>query len=555
MRLRRDKMKLEAEVRQRTSELEIKNRQLAEVDETKTRFFTNVSHEIRTPLTLILGPLDALKKEHCGDEKQERLLEIMRRNGQRLMQLVNQLLDISKLDSGKMKIILSEGDIVKDLRILVYEFLSLAESKTIHYIVEIPQHGFNTLYDRDKTEKIVSNLLSNAFKFTPVNGTVRCTLTISGDKTHNPQLEITVSDSGQGMPAEQMESIFDRFYSIDSQHEKDYIGTGVGLSLVREFLTLLHGTIKVKSSPGNGSEFTAGIPLGKEHLNVNEYTLVEDLTLAGTDINKQSVTGTQWVKVKTSVSEERDNILIVEDNTDLRSYIKENLSEDYNVYEAEDGMKGLNLALTMIPDVIITDLMMPGMEGSSLCSRIKNDERTSHIPVIMLTAKATLEDRITGLKTGADDYIVKPFNMEELRIRLTNLLEQRERLRIKYRDEEFFDQPGAEVSSIDERFMEKVFRIISGHITEFDFDTDSLHRHLGMSRGHLYRKIKALTGLSTSILIRNFRMERAGKLLRENRGNITEVANSVGISNPSYFTKCFKDYFGVSPRDFSKYDK
>ena len=364
-----------------------------------------------------------------------------------------------------------------------------------------------------------------------------------------------MSDSGPGMSAGQMESIFDRFYSIDSQHEKDYIGTGVGLSLVREFLTLLHGTIDVKSSPGNGSEFIVRIPLGKEHLQENEYMLIAKHTQADADIHKQTVTGTQWVGVKTSISVERNNILIIEDNTDLRSFIKENLSEDYNVYEAEDGIKGLNLAMTMIPDIIITDLMMPGMDGSSLCSRIKNDERTSHIPVIMLTAKARMEDRISGLKTGADDYIVKPFNMEELKIRITNLLEQREKLRIKYRDAKIFDQPGTEISSIDEKFMEKVYRIISGHITEFDFDTDSLHRHLGMSRGHLYRKIKALTGLSTSILIRNFRMERAGKLLREYGGNITEVANSVGISNPSYFTKCFRDYFGISPKDYSKHSK
>ncbi len=555
MRLRRAKIQLEKEVSQRTAELEIKNRQLAEIDETKTRFFTNVSHEIRTPLTLILGPLESLKKEHYGDERQERLLEIMRRNGQRLMQLVTQLLDISKLDSGKMKIILSEGDIVKDLRMLVYEFLSLAESKNIHYLVEIPHHGYNTFFDRDKTEKIVSNLLSNAFKFTPANGTVRCALKISDEKTGYPKLEISVNDSGPGMSAEQIESIFERFYSIDSQHEKDYIGTGIGLSLVREFLTLLHGTIDVNSSPGNGSEFIVSIPLGKEHLNGSEYSLLSDLTKDDTDIHKQSVTVTPWLKIKTSFPEERNNILIIEDNTDLRSFIKENLSEDYNIYEAEDGLKGLNLAMTMIPDLIITDLMMPGMDGSELCTQIKSDEKTSHIPVIMLTAKARMEDRISGLKTGADDYIVKPFNMDELRIRITNLLEQRERLRKKYRDGKFFDQPGTGISSPDDRFMEKVYRLISVHFPEFDFDTDSLHRYLGMSRVHIFRKIKAMTGLSASMLIRNFRLERSAQLLKTKTGNVTEIANSVGISNPSYFTKCFRDYFGISPKDYIKQSK
>lgn len=552
MRLRKDKIRLEREVRQRTAELEIKNRQLAEIDETKTKFFTDVSHEIRTPLTLILGPLESLKKEHYDDEKQEKLLDIMRRNGQRLMQLVNQLLDISKLDSGNMKILLSEGDIVKDLSMLVYEFLSLAESKNINYIVEIPKYGFNTLFDRDKTEKIVSNLLSNAFKFTPVNGTVRCVINIQGEDGDQPELEVRVRDSGPGMLAERIENIFDRFYSIETHHEKETIGTGIGLALTKEFLTLLHGTIDVTSTPGVGSEFTVRLPLGEEHLREDEYTLMEEVTEPDKDFHKKPLIVPAWEKIKSSIHEEKNSILIIEDNTDLRTYIRENLSDDYNVLEAEDGIVGLNLAMTMIPDVIITDLMMPGMDGITLCTRIKGDERTSHIPVIMLTAKATQEDRISGLKTGADDYIIKPFNMEELSVRLKNLLTEREKLRIKFRNEIFMEKVSDEPLSLDDRFMGKVYKTISEHIRDFDFDTDYLHRYLGMSRGHLYRKIKAMTGLSTSILIRNFRMEKAGKLLSGTRGNITEVANSVGISNPSYFTRCFREYFGVSPKDFSK---
>lgn len=551
-RLRREKIKLESEVRQRTEELEEKNRQLAEEDKTKTKFFTDVSHEIRTPLTLILGPLDSLKKEHYYDEKQERLLDIMRRNGQRLLQLVNQLLDISKLDSGKMKIFLTEGDIVKDLRMLVYEFLSLAESKNIHYIVDISHQEFNTFFDRDKTEKIVSNLLSNAFKFTPVNGTVRFVMKISAETVDRPEIEVTINDSGPGMAAEQLKNIFDRFFSIESHHEKEAIGTGIGLALTKEFLTLLHGTIEVKSTPGGGSEFMVRIPLGKNHLKDDEFTLISKEKEQGRDFHKETVISQAWGKIKFSIHDEKDSILIIEDNTDLRTFIRENLTDDYNVLESEDGIMGLNLAMTMIPDIIITDVMMPGIDGVTLCSRLKSDERTSHIPVIMLTAKSTQEDKITGLKTGADDYIVKPFNMEELEIKIANLFKQRDRLRIKYRDEKFFNEPASEVSSPDERFMRKFYKVISENFRDFDFDADSLHRHLGMSRGHLHRKIKAMTGFSTSILIRSFRMEKAGILIRGNQGNITEVANSVGISNPSYFTKCFKDYFGISPKDYSK---
>jgi signal transduction histidine kinase/DNA-binding response OmpR family regulator/streptogramin lyase len=554
IRLTREKLRLETEVRQRTLELEDKNRQLEEIDKTKTRFFTNISHEIRTPLSLILGPLETLQKEHSGDEKEEGLLELMKRNGQRLMQLVNQLLDISKLDSGKMKIILSEEDILRSIRILVYEFLSLAESKKIKYLVELPEYPFITWFDWDKIEKIISNLLTNAFKFIPVNGTVLCSISINKgtDNMKNNILEIKVRDTGPGMTQENINMIFERFYRVESHHEMAGEGTGIGLSLTREFVELLHGTIEVKSDIGAGSEFTVKIPLGFDHLERDEFILTDKLAETK-DVHPKTQRIDLQCKVIPSESIDSEiSILVVEDNTDLRNYIRDNLTPDYRILEAGNGSSGVTLATTMIPDLILTDLMMPEIDGVTLCSRLKNDERTSHIPIIMLTAKATTRDKIEGLKSGADDYLVKPFNMEELKVRISNLLEQRERLRQKYRTFREHGQAEQEVGSIDDRFMEKINRLISENIRDFNFDAGDIHELLGMSRVHLYRKLKAITGLSPSIYLRNMRLEISARLLKNKSGNITEVSNSVGISNPSYFTKCFRNYFGISPKDYNK---
>ncbi len=550
-RLLKEKIRLEAEVSQRTSELKVKNLQLEEADKTKTRFFTNISHEIRTPLSMILGPLDKLIGEHGDDEKKENVFEVMRRNGQRLMQLINQLLDISRLDSGKMKIILSETDIIKNIRILVYEFLSIAESKNIRYLVEISEKEFVTWFDIDKTEKIISNLLSNAFKFTSSGGTVSCCITIEKEKggSSGNILEIKTKDTGSGISAEHIKKIFDRFYRVETHYRKEGEGTGIGLALTQEFVSLLHGTVNVNSIPGEGSEFIVRIPLGKDHLKNDEYIIAE---LDEIDRQKHHIFhDIARAHRSDSVREGKVRVLVIEDNDDLRNFIRESMEEHYNVLEAEDGKEGANMALTMIPDLIITDLMMPGMDGVSLCSLLKNDERTSHVPVIMLTAKATADERIEGLKSGADDYISKPFNMTELKVRVSNLLEQREKLRLKYRNGLIFSLSDKTSASVDDKFMEKIYNIIRENIGDFNFDSAALHEKAGMSRVHLFRKLKAITGIPPSTLIRNIRLETGAAYLLSNTGNITEISNSVGISNPSYFTKCFKKYFGVSPKDYA----
>lgn len=549
--LTREKIRLESVVKARTAELEEKNLQLAETDRIKTHFFTDISHEIRTPLTLITGPLEIISKEAMLTSRLSEMVEMMKRNAQRLMNLVNQLLDISKLDAGKMKIALIEDDLIKFLRMLVYEFLSMAESKQIKYIAELPDQVFKTWFDKDKTEKIISNLLSNAFKYTPSGGTVKCIINIEhGYETENGTLRIGVIDTGQGIAPENLGKIFDRFYRIEGHHERDNHGTGIGLSLVSEFITLLHGNIEVRSVPGEGSEFSIAIPVGRGHLKNEEY-----ITL--THIREEKIIDHAAPRYEIPdgsneqlLKQQKLSILLIEDNEDLRTYVRESLGNGYAFLESDDGISGLNTAFTMMPDLIVTDIMMPDLDGIELCRKLKNDVRTSHIPVIMLTAKATTEDRIKGLRSGADDYVVKPFNIAELEARIENLLLLRDKLKVKYSRLHLLELADQKNLSVDDRFMANVLKIIRSNLRNYDFDVEALHQHIGMSKTHLTRKVKVLTGLTPGILIRNIRLEKAADLLKSRAGNITEIANSVGISNPSNFTKSFRKYFGKSPKAF-----
>jgi len=422
-------------------------------------------------------------------------------------------------------------------------------------MADLPEKSFKTWFDRDKIEKIISNLLTNAFKYTPREGEVHCIVRIECDGRKNlpPLLKVRILDTGPGISEEHQHRIFDRFYRIEGHHEEEGHGTGIGLSLVQEFVSLLKGEIKVNSLQGKGSDFSITIPLGKDHLSMEEYVLMESATGIA---DKQLVTNLKHQFDSRPVKrdkESKDRLLIIEDNYDLRKFIGDSLKEKYNILEAENGKAGINIAFTMMPDLIVTDIMMPDLDSIQLCNRLKNDERTSHIPVIMLTAKATTDDRMAGLKSGADDYIIKPFNMSELVVRISNLVLLREKLRLKYNRFYALDA-GKEISgSLDDKFLHKVLEIINRNLRDFSFDVGNLVEHLGMSRTHLTRKLKILTGLTPGALIRNIRLEKAAELLLKKGGNVTEVANSVGISNPSSFTKSFRDYFGVSPKDYSKH--
>lgn len=546
-----------AEVIKQKQEIEKKNVQIMEMDQMKTRFFTNISHEFRTPLTLILGPLEDMLTKKELTEKNRINMERMHRSASRMLALTNQLLDLSKIDSGSMKLELIESDLNRFLMIIFNTFNPLAERNNIRFKFRIPGDEFRTYYDQDKIEKIVYNLLSNAFKFTPVGGIIESSIKIYQD--HHPNvIEISVKDSGPGIPVEMAEKIFDRFYQLEGSYRMDLGGTGIGLSLARELVKMLHGEIFLNSKPGQGSEFTVTIPIGFEHLQQEEYILRE-----WNDINESFVTmhavmpydspGYEDQTINVGETSERPQILIVDDSADLRGHIIQNMEDRFLLYEAGDGKEGLNKAVEMVPDLIITDLVMPEMDGLEMCEKLKTDQRTSHIPVIMLTSRTSVENRIEGFEKGADDYINKPFNIQELVVRIKNLIEQRKMLRERFSRDIRLQPKDISVTSEDEKFLSKTIAIIEEHINNFDFDVSKLTDKMALSRVQLFRKLKALTDQSPSEFIRTIRLKRAAQLLDKGFGNIAEVTYQVGFNNLSYFAKCFRELFGVSPSDYAKH--
>ena len=552
----RERIKSDVQVKQ--VELE----KMQELDHLKSRFFANISHEFRTPLTLILGPIEALRKKKDKDILMNRDdVNILHRNAKRLQQLINQILDISRLETGKVKLQVAEGDFTEYLRTIVLSFLSLAESKEIKYVYELPEQQGTTYFDRDKLEKIVTNLLSNAFKFTPAGGDVQVKLKYlkTVDQAESGSVEISISDSGKGIPRDQVERIFDRFYQVGSSDTREYEGTGIGLSLTREMITIYRGEIKVESELGKGSLFVVVIPVSREQFRQEEIVDLQpgekqDLVNQHDQVYEEIEYSEEMNAVQSSENRpEQAVILIVEDNADLRKYISSNLKNECRIVEAVNGKKGLATAIDEIPDLIITDLMMPEMDGMELCSQVRMDKRTNHIPIIMLTAKADKESKLQGLSTGADDYLVKPFDADELLVRVRNLIRQRSNLRDKYMKEFALNDPlTKEVADLHEDFLNSVVDCIHAHIAEFDFGVDQLARELGFSRSQLYRKLNSLTGYGPGDFIRNIRLKQAARMLREGHTNITTVLYSVGFNSPSHFSKCFRAFFGKNPSDYLK---
>lgn len=550
-RLRRDKIFLEREVASQTRELKEKNEQLVEMERLRTRFFTDVSHEIRTPLSLIAGPLEQLAKQNYPDPRIQYWLSLVKRNSQKLLGMVNQLLDISRLDAGHMKLILERSDVIMHIKMVAFEFQSLAESKEIGYVIDVPDRALEVYYDRDKVEKVLTNLLSNAFRFTPSSGIVTCRVKIlSGSQDKGPvQLRVIVADTGPGVPVMDRERIFERFFRGKAESNEVHGGTGIGLALTRELVQIMHGNVLLKSLEGQGSVFIVNFLLGKEHLQDDEYIIKEGGSPSQDPIRIEGEVETRDAFGAFS-SNGGTRILLVEDNGELRAFMVESLSADFQVLEAEDAKKGLELIQSEIPDLIISDVMMPGMDGMELCKRVKNDELSSHIPVILLTAKATSFDKMVGFDKGADDYIVKPFRNDELRVRIRNLLEQRERLKRKYSGMVGMDWNEINVSTRDEIFLKKVIGIISDHLLDPGFNVGRLQEKISISREHLYRKLMAICGQSPSSLIRKLRLKTAASLLEEGKSSVTEISMHVGFSNPSHFARSFKQEYGVSPHKY-----
>jgi signal transduction histidine kinase/FixJ family two-component response regulator len=559
MRLENLRQNLENIVQERTSELEKKNVKIMEMDQMKSRFFSNISHEFRTPLTLIISPLEDFLVDRELPIHKKDTLEMMHRNAVRLLGLVNQLLDLSKIDAGSMKLNILHHDLHKMLRMISRSFIPLAERKKITYHINIPEEVLNCFFDHDKLEKIVVNLLSNAFKFTPEMGIITCQISCENKNNGSDTrwVVIKVTDTGCGIPCEQLEKIFDRFYQVEDGWKKEISGTGIGLSLVKELTVLQHGEIHVESDVHKGSTFTVKLPVGKDHLKPYEYIISED---EDTDdqrmIMKYNLSDDLREDAEDSFtlsgSHDLPVVLVIDDSHDIRRHIRESLSKDFSIKEATNGKEGLEKAIVLVPDLVITDLMMPEMDGLEFCSKLKTDERVSHVPVIMLTAKAELEHKIEGLETGADDYITKPFNSRELNIRSKNLIEQRKMLRDKYSGVISLEEEKVQIKSMDEKFLERARKVIEKNIRDSNFDVNSFYPEMGMSRMQLFRKLKALLNQTPGELIRNLRLQRAAQLIRQNYGNIAEVTYEVGFNNLSYFAKCFKDKYGLLPSEYQK---
>jgi signal transduction histidine kinase/ligand-binding sensor domain-containing protein/DNA-binding response OmpR family regulator len=557
----------------RLNEVVLKEKE--ETDKMKSRFFANISHEFRTPLTLILGPAEKIISDTSDDIKKD--ANIIKKNSRRLLQLINQLLELSKLEAGKLKLETSKGNIVSFVKGVALSFESLSESKDITLKL-LPEKEYIELYfDREKMMKILTNILSNAFKFTPEEGKITVAITTKppfnspftrGGK-EGGSVEIKIRDTGIGIAPEEISKLFDRFYQVDSSHTREYEGTGIGLALTKELVELHYGNVRVESEKVAGigwTEFTLTFPLGRDHLKGEEILStnekpdesiipIVDLSAA----NEEKFDGE--LQEDNSQKDDKTIILIVEDNYDMREYIKESLVQrtllvdgDYLIEEAVNGEQGIRKAQKIIPDLIISDMMMPKMDGNELVRILKNDEKTSHIPIILLTAKAAQEDKLDGLETGADDYLTKPFDIKELQIRIKNLISIRKKLQEKYSkiDNLIPEEKGQKLSSIDEKFMSKVGEVIEKHISEEEFNIEEFCGEVAMSRTQLHRKIKALTGKSTSLYIRSVKLAKAKKMIENQIGNISEVAYSLGFSSPTYFTRCFKEEFGYPPSDIKK---
>ena len=554
IRSRRIKIRHELELQK------FESQKLHEIDEVKSRFFANISHEFRTPLTLILGPTKQLF-EKVKDDKIKSELSLIHRNAKKLLELVNQLLDISKLESGNMKLQTSPVNIVSLLKALTLSFTSYAERKRITLKFNSTEDEIIVYVDKDKFQKIITNILSNAFKFTPEEGLVEVNVSRSDE-----YLDIKVSDTGIGIPGEKMSKIFNRFYQVDGSHTREQEGTGIGLSLTKELVELHKGKIEVESEEGKGTTVTVSFPLGKDHLKPEEISKVEEEyekekvaegeprrgreKLVSESYDETENKSEQKAGIEFLGNEALPLLLIVEDNSDVRNYIKDNLNKEYRVLEALDGEDGWNKSIEQIPDLIVSDVMMPKMDGFKLCEKLKTDERTSHIPIILLTAKASKEDKLAGYETGADEYLMKPFEPDELRARIKNLIEQRKRLHLHFQKEGLVELNQTKITPVDKKFLQQAYSIISQNISNESFGVEVFAKNLSVSKSLLHKKIVSLTGEPPVEFIRRIRLNKAAKLIENKFGNLSEIALEVGFNNPAYFSECFKKQFGIPPSQY-----
>lgn len=551
--------RLNVELGEKNEELKRLNEEVLELTHSRLVFFTNISHELRTPLTLIADPVEMLLEDTGIKGKSRELLKMVQRNALALQQLVSNILDFRKIQNGKMELKLYRFDIVKTLTMWVGDFQLTAERKQIrlHLDVDDLTGSHEMIADQEKISRIVFNLLSNALKYTPAGGEIFVSL-----KDEGANLRLDVRDTGKGISQDEADKIFERFFQAKGAAS----GTGIGLALVKSFVELHHGEARVESEPGKGSDFIVVIPReqeGDSQVIHNDVDIVDNSANASASEGKNVVDESvlQYIddgdrsrgKVQQLVSENtnRPTVLVIDDNTDIRQYERTLLQDEYIVLEAADGKEGLSVAMKEVPDLVICDVMMPVMDGLEFTEQLKTNTATSHIPVIMLTAKNLEEHRAEGYEHGADSYITKPFHSKVLLARIENLLRQRQLLKNLYQGTKEAEKEISEahLEDRDRQFLKQLQAIIQKNLSDSEFGVEDMGQQIGLSRVQLYRKVKAMTGSSVVDLLRKARLAKARRLLETRSMSVSEVAYEVGFSAPSYFTKCFKDEYGMLPGD------
>ena len=514
-------------------------RRTEELNQMKFRFFTNVSHELRTPLTLIISPLESMIKE-ADDEKKAGKLKMMHRNALRLLHLVNQLLDFRKNEMAGLHLNLSEGDIVPYIHNICNSFLMLSDKKDVRLTFFSAVDSLEMSFDEDKVGKVVMNLLSNAFKFTPAGGKVDVSLEVLEGSPET--LEIKIADTGIGIKDEDKQHVFERFYQAGQEGGATASGgSGIGLSLVHDYVALHGGAVQVFDNAGGGSVFVVDLPV--KHSAVSVAT---PLSAEAAEEDALALDGAQSSSEKADEGDgKKPVVLVVDDSGDFLAFMSDSLSLYFTVRVATNGEEALKMIPEVKPDLIVSDLMMPVMDGNELCRRVKADKKTADIPFVLLTAKQSVENKVEGLTIGADDYVTKPFNMEVLVLRMRKLID----LSSRHRSHGYIDPEPSEIviTSLDEKLIGDAIKYVEKNIARSDLSVEELSHELGMSRAHLYKKLLQITGKTPIEFIRVIRLKRAAQLLRESQQNVSEIAYQLGFNNPKYFSKYFKDEFGVLP--------
>ena len=522
------------------------SKNMEDATQAKLVFFTNISHEFRTPLTLISGPLDNIAANEQLSTEGKKMVRMMKRNVHVLLRLIDQIIEFRRYENGKMQMFFRYDDLKKFIGEICGSFRELSRKKRINLKYVVDNADFMVWFDTDKVEKICYNLISNALKFTHENGNV--TVHLSKELINDEEYaKITVTDTGIGISNDHLSEIFSRFYRVDNS----YSGSGIGLALTKALVEQHNGNIGVESSVGQGSTFYFSIPFKQKDISVTEqYPVLQVNNVNLDDVFLADMEDETEVAEDQNRESNKQQILIVEDNYDVRGYVKSILQAEFDIIEASNGKEGLLKAMRKIPDLIISDVMMEGMNGFELCKAIKENINTSHIPVMLLTAYALDEQRVTGFQSGADAYIPKPFNEELLKIRVRKLIENREKLKEYFKKNLTFGEKKESVAEIDKTFMDKFRQIVEDNLLNSELSVDDIGKSIGMSRVQLYRKMKSLTNYAPNELVRNIRLKKAEQLIINSDKNISEIAYETGFSSPSYFSKCFKEYFNESPKEF-----